>query len=101
MDIDRVDGVEDVLRAAALLVAVRELADSDGDVEAGEVLLREDDLLRKLRVREDVVEERLGPELEHARDELGARVRVERGEERVAPSDPQVVAVKPELYHEH
>ena len=101
MNVDRVDRIEDVLRTAALLVSVRELADGDGDVEAREVLLCEDDLLCKLVVRKDVVEERLGPELEHARDELGARVRVERGEERVAPPDPQVVAVKPELYREH
>ena len=98
MNVDRVDRIEDVLRTAALLVPVRKLADGHGDVQAGEVLLREDDLLRELGVREDVVEKRLRPELEHARDELRFGIRVEGGEKCVAAPDPDVVKVETELW---
>ena len=100
MNVDRVNRIEDVLRAATLLVPVRKLADGDRDREAREVLFCEDDLFCKLAVREDVVEERLGPELQHPRHELGARVRVQIGEERVAAAYPDVVPVKAELWVE-
>ena len=97
VNVDGVDGVEDVLRAAALLVAIRELADGDGDVQARQVLLREQHLLRELVVREHVVEERLRAELDHARHELCQGVRVQSGEESVASRDPDIIAIEPKL----
>ena len=97
VDVDRVNRVEHVLRAAALLETKRELADRDGDVETRQVLLRKRDLLCELCMREDVVEERLRAELDHPRHELGLRVRVQSGEEGVTPAFPQVVAVEAEL----
>lgn len=95
--VDRVNHVEHVLPAAALLVARRELADGDGDVQAGEVRLREHDLLRERVVRDRVVEQRLRAELQHARHELRLRVRVQQREDRVAARDPDQVSVEPEL----
>lgn len=98
MDVDGVDGIEHVLRAAALLVPVRELADRDGDVQAREVLLGQHDLFRKLVVREHVVEERLRAKLQDPCHELGLGIRVQRGVESVAPPDPLVGAVESEPY---
>ena len=100
MYVDRVDRVQQVLRPAALLEPKRELAHGDRDVEARQVLLREPDLLRELRVREYVVEKRLGPELENARHEFSLWVRVQCGEERVPSGDPEVVEVEAELGRE-
>lgn len=97
MDVDRVDRIEHVLRAPALLVPKRELADRDGDAEARQVRLRKRDLLRELVVREHVVEQRLRAKLQHARHELRERVRVQGGQERVASRDPDVASVEPEL----
>lgn len=77
MDVDEVDRIEHVLSATTLLVAIGKFGDSDRNVQARQVLLREGDLLRELGVREDVVEQRLGAELYAAGDELGERVRVQ------------------------
>lgn len=97
VDVDKVDRVEHVLRAPALLVPVRELAHRHGDAEAREVRLGEQDLLREHLVREHVVVQRLRAKLHAARDEFSTRVRVQGREQRVAPRLPDVPAREAEL----
>lgn len=97
MDVDEVNCIEHVLRAAVLLIPVCQLADRHRDAQAREVRLRVLDLARKLRVREDVVVERLGAELHAARDELRLGVRVQGGEELIAPRPPLIPTVEAEL----
>lgn len=48
-------------------------------------------------MREHIVKQRLRAKLQHARHELRERVRVQGGEEGVAPRDPDVASVEPEL----
>ena len=98
MRIDDIDDVEDFeARAAVHLEGPLHVRDGDGDLEAREVVLRGLDLGRELRGGQDAVQERLGAELDCARDELGLRVGVEGREERVAAALPLVVAVEAEL----
>ena len=77
MNVNGVDGIEHVLGAPALLIAVGELRDGNWNVEARQVLLREDNLLCELLMGQDVVVKRLRSELDATRDELGQRIRVQ------------------------
>lgn len=88
--------LEDDARAAVLLEPVRHVADGDVDPERRELLLVRGDLRGEHGGREHAVEERLGAELDDARDELRLRVRGERGVERVALGLPERAALEAE-----
>lgn len=97
MDVDEVDGVQNILCSTALLIPVCKLTDGYRDVEARQILLRKDDLLGKLIVWENVIVEWLGTKLHASRDEFGQRIRVQGGEERVPSADPNIAAIEAEL----
>ena len=97
MDVDEVFSIEHVLRAAALLIAICQLADGHWNVEARQVLLRGDDLRRQLIGRQDVVEKRLRAKLHAARDKFSFGVRVQGGKEGVSPRLPDIRPVEAEL----
>jgi hypothetical protein len=97
VDVDRVDRVKDVLRSSSFLIPIRELAHSDRNAQIRQSLLGLQHLLSKLAVWQDVVVERLGAKLDHARDELAQWVRVKSAEQAVAPTLPLIRAVKTKL----
>lgn len=70
---------------------------SDRYAKAREVRLRSKHLLREDLIRQHLVEQWLRSELQHACDELGPRVRVQRTQKNVAPRLPDVAPVETEL----
>ena len=92
MDVDRINSVQDVLRVVLVLrVPKGHLANGDRDAHVGELLLRRLDLLSEVFGGDGAVEERLGAELNDARDELCLRVGLERLEEVIASLHPGLV----------
>ena len=97
MNIYEIFCIEHVLRAAALLIAICQLADGHWNIEARQVLLRGDDLRRQLIGRQDIVEERLRAKLHAACDKFSFGVRVQGGKEGVSPRLPDIRPVEAEL----
>lgn len=56
MDVDGVDGIQNILCAPSFLVPVGELTDGYVDVKTRKVCSCQDNLLGKLIMRQDVVE---------------------------------------------
>lgn len=88
--------LENVLGSAVLLIAVSHVTDGDGDLEAGEGLLGGGDLGGQCAGGKDVIEERLGAELDDSGDVWGLGVGLERVEERVSAGLPLVATVEAE-----
>lgn len=80
MNIDEINGVQDILSAATLLISIRKLADRNGNVETRKVGLCLLDLRGELVVRQHVVVQWFGTELNASCHELGLGIAVQRFE---------------------
>ena len=97
MEIDKVHGVQDGLSATVGLETVDQIGDGDEDTEGSEFRLCRLDLGSEGADRQDMIEQRLGTELNGPGDKLGLGVVLESFEKAVPAGLPLVVAVKSEL----
>ena len=79
--IDRVNGVENVLRACRipLLITIRQFANSDRNADVREILLGIEDLGGEGSRCDDGVEKRFCTHLDYASDELALGIGVKNG----------------------
>ena len=100
MEIDEVNGIQNGLSATVRLETIGHVGDSDEDTEGSEILLGSRDLGSEGADRQDVIEQRLGTELNGPSDERGLGIVVESREKAVPAGHPHVVTVVPKLRSE-